>query len=78
MAKYNKSKRVENSKVEEKKKGKNIMSKVKSALNNPLPMLIALTIIIVILLIYISTTNRESKIYVGEINEEDVNIVNIH
>lgn len=72
------TKKVENNKEVEKKKDKKIMSKVKSALNNPLPMLIALTIIIVILLIYISTTSRESKIYVGEINKEDVNVVNIH
>lgn len=78
MAKVNKTKKVANSKEVDNKKDKKAMSKVKNILNNPLPMLIALTIIIVVLLIYISTTSRESKIYVGEINEEDVNIVNIH
>lgn len=61
--------------VEEKQKK---FSKIKRFFNNPLPMLIILTVIIVILLIYIVTTSHESKIYVGEINKEDVNVVNIH
>lgn len=61
--------------VEEKQKK---FGKIKRFFNNPLPMLIILTVIIVILLIYIVTTSHESKIYVGEINKEDVNVVNIH
>lgn len=76
--KVDKTKTDKNKEVVEKSKGKNILSKIKKALNNPLPMLIALTIIIVVLLIYIVTTNHESKIYVGEINKDDVNVVNVH
>lgn len=51
---------------------------IKRFLNNPLPMLIVLTVVIVVLLLYIGTIRHQSKIYVGEINEEKVNVSNIH
>lgn len=72
------TKKVEKKEIVEKVSDEKVLSKVKRALNNPLPMLIVLTIIIVILLVYIFTTSHESKIYVGSINQEDVNVVNVH
>lgn len=76
--KVKETKTNKNKEVVEKNKSNKVIGKVKRALNNPLPMLIVLTIIIVVLLIYIITSNHESKIYVGEINKEDVNVVNVH
>lgn len=55
-----------------------VKSKIKSFFNNPLPMLIVLTAIIVILLLYIVNHNQASKIYVGKIEKDDVQVVNVH
>lgn len=60
------------------KKDNNKFDTIKKWLNNPLPMLIVLTVIIVVLLIFIMTHNQKSKIYVGSINKDDVQIVNVH
>jgi hypothetical protein len=74
---------MKNSKTKEKNNkvvttSESIKDKMKKFFNNPLPMLIALTVIIAILLIYICSINRTSKIYVGEINQSDVVVANIH
>lgn len=63
---------------EEVTKEKRLGSSVKKFFNNPLPMLIVLTVIIIILLFYIVNHSQESKIFVGKVDMDDVQVVNIH
>lgn len=65
-------------KAKKTKKDTNKLDTIKKWFNNPLPMLIILTVIIVVLLIFILTHNQKSKIYVGSINSDDVQVVNVH
>lgn len=65
-------------KVKEEKKGNIILTKIKDFFNNPVPLIIVLIAIIAILLIFISRMNVNNKIYVGEINKEDLQVGNVH
>lgn len=74
--KKNKVVKVE-AKVEEKKKNK-VLEKIKAFFNNPVPLIIVLIAIIAVLLIFISRINLNNTIYVGEINQSDIQVGNIH
>lgn len=77
MAKESNKTSVTNSKKTAKKENK-VLSKVKAFFNNPAPIIIVLVAIIAVLLIFISRINIHSKIYVGEINKEDLIVANVH
>lgn len=64
-------------KVDEKQQN-SFLVKVKKILNNPLPMLIILTLIIVFLLMYIANYDNKNKIFVGVAENKDIQIVNVH
>lgn len=68
----------ENKKVVKKDKKEIISKKLKSFFNNPAPIFIALIAIICVLLLFISRMNTKSKIYVGEIDKDGLQIPNIH
>ncbi|MCX4248167.1 MAG: hypothetical protein OSJ65_00180 [Bacilli bacterium] len=55
-----------------------ILMKIKNFFNNPVPLIIVLIAIICVLLIFISKMNTKSKIYVGEINKDGMQVVNVH
>ena len=70
-------------KKDTKKKNKNnkkdlILKKIKHFFNDPKPIIICLIVIICFLLIFISKLNTKSLIYVGEINENEIQVPNIH
>lgn len=77
MAKEANKQTTKNKKVED-KKSNSILTKVKAFFNNPAPIIIVLVAIIAILLIFISRMNIDNKIYVGEINKEDLIVANVH
>ncbi len=60
------------------KEENNILMKMKKFFNNPTPIIIILIAIIAILLIFIAKFNTKSKIYVGEINKNGLQVANIH
>ncbi|MCH5167769.1 MAG: hypothetical protein J1F35_07795 [Erysipelotrichales bacterium] len=70
-------------KKETKRKNKNtkkdlVLEKIKNFFNDPKPIIILLIAIICFLLIFISKLNTRSTIYVGEINESEIQVPNIH
>lgn len=79
MTKVEKEKNLKknNGKVNDSKENK-VLNNIKKFFNNPLPMLIVLTAIIVVLLLYIMKHGQESKIFVGKIIKDDVQVVNVH
>lgn len=50
----------------------------KSFFNNPLPIIIALIIVCVVQLYFLFNINSKNAIYSGELNKEDVQIINLH
>lgn len=65
-------------KKKENKEEKVVVTKLKSFFNNPAPLIIVLIAIICILLIFISRMNTKSRIYVGEISKDGLQVANIH
>lgn len=83
--KTNATKKVEEKKevikVDEKKKvtkEKKATSKLKEFFNKPTPIIVALVIICVVQLYFLITFKSMNGIYTGELNKEDVQIVNVH
>lgn len=62
----------------EKKKGKKVVSSLKKFFNHPAPLIIVLIFIVFILTMYIANYNSKNKIYVGDLDEKDIAIVNVH
>ena len=75
-----KKKTTKNKKSENKKKLilKKISEFSKKFFNDPRPIIIILVAIICFLLIFISKINSKSLIYVGEINENEIQVANVH
>lgn len=71
-------KKKQDVKKKTKKEENKILKKVKDFFNNPAPLIIVLIAIICVLLIFISKMNTKSKIYVGEINKDGMQVANIH
>lgn len=66
-------------KKEEKKETEKVVTKkVKNFFNNPAPLIIVLIAIICVLLLFISRMNTKSKIYVGEIDKDGLQVANVH
>lgn len=62
----------------EKKKEKKIASSLKKFFNHPAPLIIILIFIVLVLTMYIANYNNKNKIYVGQLDESDIAIVNVH
>lgn len=60
------------------KKENVLLVNLKKFFNNPVPIVIFLIILNAFLLIYIANYNSKNKIFVGDINREDIQIVNVH
>ena len=75
-------KKVEKKSMKKKKKSdsklKNVLEKLNNFFNDPKPIIIVLIAIICLLLIFISRINTKSTIYVGQINENDIQVANVH
>ena len=54
------------------------IEKIKKFFNDPRPIIIVLIVIILFLLIFISRLNTKSTIYLGELQNSDIQIPNIH
>lgn len=61
-----------------KKEEKAIVTKLKSFFNNPAPLIIVLIAIICALLLFISKMNTKAKIYVGQIDQDGMQVANVH
>lgn len=55
-----------------------VIKGMKKFFNNPAPIIILLVLLNAFLLIYISNYNEKNRIYIGEINKDDVQVVNVH
>ncbi len=69
---------MKNVKKEDKKEEKVVAKKMKNFFNNPTPLIIVLIAIICVLLLFISRMNTKSKIYVGEIDKDGLQVANVH
>lgn len=69
-------------KVQEKKKKENNIDKlvvsIKDFFNRPAPLIIFLILMVAFLLLYICKFNSDNKIYVGEINNDEVQVASVH
>ena len=65
-------------KHDNKEKLKKVGASLKKFFNNPAPIFIVFIAIIAFLLIYISRTNTKNTIFIGLIDKEDIQVVNVH
>lgn len=70
-------------KKKKKKKNKELKdtkkkNKLKKYINNPIPIIIALCILCVIQLYFLFSFNASNKIYTGELNTNEMQVINLH
>lgn len=77
MAKKVEEKKMSNKKNEDKKIN-SILKNIKDFFNRPAPLIIFLILLVSFLVLYIYKTNSSNKIYVGEINNDEIQVANVH
>lgn len=72
------SEKKESVKKEEKRQENKFIASLKKFFNHPAPLIIVLICIVLFLTMYIADYNSKNKIYVGDVDEKDIAIVNVH
>ena len=65
-------------KKEVKREENKFIVSIKKFFNHPAPLIIVLICIVLFLTMYIADYNSKNKIYVGDLNQKDIAIVNVH